>query len=117
MGEVETNVYKGRLLGFSGSWGSGLGYLMIEDVETGVVESVPCDNAPTVRALEACFGGVIGAGHTVRRKPGFVGKVVLWSYDEMGLTLGGFTPWAEAGPELRAMYRAARAERKKERVI
>ncbi len=42
---------------FVGNWGSGLGYLVIDG------QPVPCDNAATVRALDACFGGVIAPGH------------------------------------------------------
>ena len=47
---------RGTIDGFSGSWDSGLGYLVIDG------QPVPCDNAATVRALEACFGGVITPG-------------------------------------------------------
>jgi hypothetical protein len=100
-------IRKGILRDFRGSWGSGLGYLVIEDSETHVVESIPCDNAPMVRALEACFGNVIGKAHTVAKKPGFVGREVYWSYDEFGLTLGGFTPTADADPRLEAAYEGA----------
>jgi hypothetical protein len=34
---------------FQGSWQSGLGHLVIEDVETGITQAVPCDNGPTVQ--------------------------------------------------------------------
>jgi hypothetical protein len=50
---------RGTIEGFSGSWGSGLGFLIIDG------QPVPCDNAATVRALDACFGGVIAPGHLV----------------------------------------------------
>ena len=83
---------RGFIKGFSGSWGSGLGYLTIEDSETGMLESVPCDNGPTIRALESCFGNVIGDNHCVSDSPGFENMEVYWDYDEFGLTLEGFTP-------------------------
>lgn len=86
---------RGYIKSFSGSRGSGLGFLEIEDSETGVIESVPCDNGPTVRALESCFGNVIGKGHSVSNNPGFRDMEVYWDYDDMGLTLEGFTPVEE----------------------
>ena len=102
-------VRKGVLRKFGGSWGSGLGYLLIEDSESGVRESIPCDNAPTVRALEACFGNVISDGHTVNNEDGgFIGQEVFWSYDEMGLMLKGFTPVDEAPDEIISQYEEGR---------
>lgn len=92
-------IRKGKLIRFSGSWGSGLGTLEIEDSVTGVRECVPCDNGVTIRALEAAFGNVITPGHTANGN-GYRGQEVYWSYDELGLVLGGFTPVEEASPEL-----------------
>lgn len=83
---------RGIIKGFEGSWGSGIGHLVIEDSETGAEERVPCENGPTVRALESAFGDVIGAGHNVESEGGHVGQEIYWDYDEMGLMLGGFTP-------------------------
>lgn len=97
-------VFKGKILNFGGSWGSGLGFLLIKDSKTGAVESVPCDNACTVRALESAFGNVITTGHTANGN-GYKGQEIYWSYDEMGLVLGAFTPVAEAPAELIAMYK------------
>ena len=82
---------KGKILAFHGSWQSGLAQLEIQDSETGAVELVPCDNAPTVRALASAFPDVIGSGHTVNQKA-IAGKEIYWSLDVMGLVLGGFTP-------------------------
>ena len=91
-------VYRGVIDGFSGSWGSGLGYLVISGVP------VPCDNGATVRALEACFGDVIGEGHCVDGEGGHVGQEIVYSMDEFGLVMGWFTPveeWEELGrPEV-----------------
>ena len=85
-------THRGRIQGFEGSWGSGLGFLTIEDSETHRLMRIPCDNAPTVRALEAAFGNVIGSAHDVNGNGGHIGKEIYWSHDEMGLVLGGFTP-------------------------
>ena len=82
-------VYRNKIYQFSGSWGSGLGFLSFEDGS-----GVPCDNGPTVRALEHAFGNVISEGHTASGQ-GAKGQDVAWSYDELGLTLGGFTPYNE----------------------
>lgn len=82
---------KGTIIQFRGSWSSGMGFLVIKDSKTGEVQSIPCDNAPTVRALEACFGDTITEGHTANGK-GYIGKEIYWDYDEMGLMLEGFTP-------------------------
>lgn len=84
-------VFRGKIIEFQGEWMSGLGTLVIEDLDGGEIQWVPCDNAPTVRALEGAFGNVIGEAHTVNPKGDHVGKEILWSYDEMGIILGGFT--------------------------
>ena len=97
-------IRKGTIKRFSGSWMSGLGSLMIEDSETGACEMVPCENAQTVRALEGCFGDVVIEGHCVDSQGGHIDQEVYWSYDEIGLVLGGFTPIAEASFELEEMY-------------
>jgi len=85
-------THRGKIVRFEGSWGSGLGFLTIEDSETHALMIVPCDNAPTVRALEAAFGNVMGSAHDVNGNGSHIGKEIYWSYDEMGLVLGGFTP-------------------------
>jgi hypothetical protein len=92
-------AHHGIIIGFAGTWMSGMGYLHIVDIETGIVEAVPCENGPTVRALEACFGNVIGNAHNVDDTGGHIGQEIFWDYDEFGLTLGGFTPVDEWDPE------------------
>ena len=86
---------QGIIKNFGGSWGSGLGFLTIEDSVTGEIESVPCDNGPTVRALESCFGNVIGSGHRVKENAGYIDQEIYWDYDDLGLTLEGFSPVEE----------------------
>lgn len=84
---------KGVIEGFSGNWMSGLGYLIIDGVP------VMCENAPTVRSLDECFGDVIAPGHTVNSEA-INGKEVIYSVDDMGILMG-FTPVAEwTGPEI-----------------
>ena len=104
------DVRKGKLKGFRGSWGSGLGSLVIEDSETGFTEEIPCDNGTTVRALEGCFGNVIGDAHCVKpdQKAGFYDKEVYWSMDEFGIVFDGFTPVDEASEELVALFNQER---------
>jgi len=103
---------KGILKEFRGSWGSGIGQLLIEDSDTGITEAIPCDNAPTVRALESCFGNVITPGHAAGGN-GFKGQEVFWSYDELGLILGGFTPVKDAPEKVIEAFEAERAAGKK----
>jgi hypothetical protein len=84
---------KGTIEGFHGSWMSGLGTL--------VIDGMPylCENAQTVRSLDACFGGVIAPGHTVNNKA-IEGKEIIFSVDDTGILLG-FTPVEDwEGPEI-----------------
>jgi hypothetical protein len=78
---------RGVIGGFSGSLGSGLGFLVIDG------HGVPCDNGATVRALESAFGDVIAEGHTVDSKA-LEGKEVFYSVASYGV-LEGFTPVME----------------------
>ena len=96
-------IRRGILSGFGGSWGSGLGFLVIQDSETGEIEQVPCDNGQTVRALENCFGNVITPDHTANGS-GYKDKEIFWSMGELGLVLGGFTPVEDASPEFIEAY-------------
>ena len=98
-------IRKGIIKGFNGSWGSGLGTLVIEDEVEGTV-AVPCDNGPTVRALQQAFGDTVGDGHTVKPQGAYVDQEVYWMYDDMGLTLEVFVPVGEASEELLVAYEA-----------
>lgn len=102
-------INRGSILEFRGSWSSGIGYLVFQD-ESGDTVSVPCENAPTVRALEACFGNVIAGGHTVAQgeEAGYYNREVFWFQDFMGM-LDGFTPVEEASEELVEEYEAQEA--------
>jgi hypothetical protein len=71
-----------KITGFAGSWQSGVATIYLDD------EPVPCENAPTVRALASMFPNVISQGHSIDVSS-IIGKEVLWVYDDMGLMLGG----------------------------
>ena len=86
-------IHRGIIEEFQGSWFSGLGALIISG------KVIHCENAPTVRALEGCFGNVIASGHTVNQR-GIKGKDIIYSLDGMGLILEAFTPTRE----WRSMY-------------
>jgi hypothetical protein len=87
------SIHKGILGQFMGSWLSGLGFLEIDG------RPVPCENGPTVRALDACFGNVIRPGHTISNKS-FDGREVVYSVDDLGLLLA-FTPVEDwTGPDI-----------------
>lgn len=97
-----TKVYKSEIIQFCGSWGSGVGYLMLRD-EEGYLTHVPCQNSPTVRALEDAFGNVITENPTANGK-GYKNQWIYWYWDDFGLTLGGFVPEEYANDALKELY-------------
>jgi hypothetical protein len=80
--------YEGEITGFSGNWLSGIAILFINE------KPVHCENAPTVRALESCFGNIIQAGHCASVE-NVIGEGIVFCFDEMGLLLAGFMPSLE----------------------
>lgn len=80
---------RGTIQGFAGSWGSGIATLTIREGDSTV--AIPCENAPTVRALAAMFPDVIGDGHCVN-VGALEGQEVQFCMDDMGLMLGGLAP-------------------------
>lgn len=80
----EDTSKKGKIVAFWGHQGSGLANLIIE-TENGK-EIVCCDNAPTVRALNALFPGFITDGHTVDNDV-IKGQEIEYEMDDMGLVL------------------------------
>jgi hypothetical protein len=106
---------KGRILGFRGHHMSGIASLRVSEVihtltrEVEIEVEVLCENAPTVRALEAAFGSVIGEGHTVRPDGGHVGKEVYYNVDAMGM-LDGFSPVEDAPDAVVAAYEKTKME-------
>lgn len=92
-------IMRGTIRGIQGSWGSGLATLILDNAQ------VHCENAATVRAMEAAFGNVIGQGHTINNETGgHVGREIYYSLDEFGLILAAFTPVEEASDELIEAY-------------
>jgi hypothetical protein len=85
--EDEIEILEGTITGFGGSWGSGLGVLFIDGLP------VHCENASTVRALDACFGDVIDNNHSVNQDA-IIGKRISYSVDFVGV-LEGFSPLEE----------------------
>ena len=79
---------EGVIRGFRGSHRSGLATLIVETDDG--LDEIMCDNAPTVRALDAAFGDCIGEGHTVN-EPGFVGKRIRYDRGPIGV-LAWFIP-------------------------
>lgn len=75
---------KGKIVGFYGSWGSGLAQLQI-DTEDGL-KSIPCENAATVRALNALFPGFITDGHSIDNRI-IEGQEITYEMGDMGLVL------------------------------
>ena len=98
----QERIEKGTIQEFRGSYMSGLATLVIED-EYGGIHYIPCDNAPTVRALEGAFGDVIGDAHDVKTDGGHTGKEVYYSTDFVGVLLA-FTPVDDASIELLEAY-------------
>lgn len=83
------DMQKGTILDFTGSWSSGVAMLTIK-IDDGTELSIPCENSQTVRALDACFGGVIVPGHSVG-VDAIRGKEIYFSLDDFGM-LKGFSP-------------------------
>lgn len=105
-------MYRGTIKGFEGSWGSGIAFLLVDreiDREAAPErERIPCDNGPTVRALDAAYPGFIAEGHTVDSSA-ITEHEIYYAYDDMGLMLAGFSPVEEASEELEAAWEATRA--------
>lgn len=98
----KSGIQFGKIIEFRGSWNSGIATLVIEH-EDGTRVNVPCDNAPTVRALNAAYGNVIQHGHKASTKP-FIDKWIYYAWDNMGLMLAGFEPQEIASESLVSAY-------------
>jgi len=90
-------IYKGTIKEFRGTWSSGIATLLIED-DKGVIKKIPCDNGPTVIALEACFGETIGESNG-----GYIGKQIYYSIADWGV-LEGFIPVDDASEKVIEAY-------------
>ena len=75
--------------GLSGTWGSGIAMLALQEGDD--VLHIPCENAPTVRALDSIFGNVILPGHRAEVP---VGQEIQFALDDSGL-LAAIAPAGE----------------------
>lgn len=106
MESCRNSVHRGEILGFEGSWASGMAMLLVNRiVDIGpdlkpVYErdNVPCDNGPTVRALAAAYPHVIGPGHTVNLDA-IIGEEIEYTLDGIMGMLAGFSPVEEVEDE------------------
>jgi hypothetical protein len=83
-------TFRAHILAFRGNWLSGLAVLQVL-LANGNTRFIHCENAPTVRALDACFGNIIGPNHTARIPAEVRKREVVLSVDGMGILLA-FTP-------------------------
>lgn len=74
-------AYRGTIVGFNSSMGSGLATLFVEE-RRGRVAAIPCDAGPAGRALRSAFGDQV------------IGQEIEFAVDEIGV-LSGFTPVEE----------------------
>ena len=81
-------LYRDKIESFNGSWGSGIASLLFESGR-----SIPCENAPTARALISMVD-CSSPGHSIDNSK-LRGLDIVYAYDEMGLVLGGFNLYNE----------------------
>jgi len=95
---------KGRIVNFIGTWGSGVATLVLRD-QKGKEVKMAVENAPTVRALDSAFGGVIGEGHTVNLDA-IKGKWIEYEYDQYGAVkyMTSFNPVGKFQDRLEEVY-------------
>ena len=72
-------IYRGIIKDFKGSWRSGVAILILCS-DNNVENHIYCENASTVRALNAMFPGFITEGHTADPEV-IKGKVIYYSID------------------------------------
>ncbi len=97
-----TKIYKSEIIEYRGSWGTGIGHLHLKN-EDGSTQVIPCENSPTVQALEDAFGNVIIESRDTD-VDGLRNQWIYWYLDNLGLMLGGFVPEKYANKELIALY-------------
>ena len=79
----------GKIVGFEGYWGSGIGTLVVENND--IITRINCENAQIVRVLDMLFPGTIGPGHTVN-VDNIIGEWIKYEIDDLGI-LAGIAPW------------------------
>ena len=93
-------IIRGKIVVLWGLPDSNLAHLNLI-LEDRTVVSIPCDNAPTVRALEDAFGNVIGSGHSVNPDGGHIDQEIIAQVGDDGI-LEGFMPVEMAINDLRS---------------
>lgn len=71
-------IYQGKIESFSGSWGSGIGFLLFKNGKV-----VHCSNTSTVRALDSMFDNVI-VDHDVNNEA-LYNKEVVYGINDFGI--------------------------------
>lgn len=74
-------AYRGTIVGFNSSMGSGLATLFVEETH-GRIAAIPADAGPCSRALRSAFGDRV------------IGQEISIEVDELGI-LASFTPIGE----------------------
>ena len=101
---------KGTITGLSGHPMSGLWQLLIEpeldDMLAGCPNIVHISSGYGVRQLAEAFGATEGKGDLMEK---ITGKEIYYSTDAFGV-MDGFTPVAEASPELVEAYESQEEE-------
>ena len=77
---------EGTIIGFRGSRDSRIAHLVVDGVD------VPCNNAATVRCLDACFDNFIIDGHACDVNA-IIGKRIRYTVDDFAV-LDGLIPVA-----------------------
>ena len=83
-------MIRGKIEALWGLPDSGLAYLNLL-LEDRTIVSIPCYNAPTVRALDDTFGSVIRPDHSVNPDGNHIGQEVIVQVGDDGI-LNGFVP-------------------------
>jgi hypothetical protein len=83
-------IIRGQIEALWGLPDSGIAYLNLLLKDRTIV-SIPCYNAPIVRALDDTFGSVIRSGHSVNPDGNHIGQEVIVQVGDDGI-LNGFVP-------------------------
>lgn len=75
--------YRGKIIGFFGSWGSGLATLHVEHND-GTIETIPCKNELAIKLLKNKFSNIVRSDGGIKYDGEHVGKEILYSIDKWG---------------------------------
>ena len=83
-------IIRGKIAVLWGLPGSGLARLNLVLEDKNMV-SLPCENAPTVSALDDAFGNVIGQDHSINPDGGHIDQEIIAQIGDDGI-MEGFMP-------------------------